>query len=51
MMLRDDVVDERYHDVEAEQHEQPLADEDSYWAKARDKASHNATVYITEARR
>ncbi len=47
--LRDDVIDERYNDVEAEQHEQPLADEDGHRAKAGDKASHNRTVYTQEA--
>ncbi len=48
MMLRDNVINERCNDVEAEQHEQPLADEDGPVAKAGDKASHNRTVYTVE---
>ena len=41
-MLRDDVIDERYHDVEAEQHEQPLANEHS---PLGDKTLHSHSVY------
>lgn len=50
-MLRDDVADERYHDVEAEQHEQPFPDKDGRRPVARNKAPHGRTVYTTEARR
>lgn len=49
-MLRDYVIDERYHDVEAEQHKQPLTNEDGYRAKARDEVSHNKPVYTLETR-
>jgi hypothetical protein len=40
MMLRDDVINEGYHGVEAEQHEQSL-----------NEAPHNNAVYTTEAGR
>lgn len=48
MMLTDHVVDERYHDVEAEQHEQPFADEDGRWPITSKEVSHNRPVYTQE---
>ncbi len=47
-MLRDDVVDERYHNVEAEQHEQPFTNVDGCRPVAVNEASHNRTVYTVE---
>ncbi len=50
MMLRDYVVDEGYHGIEAEQHEQPFAYEDGQRSVARKEAPHDRTVYTLETR-
>ncbi len=44
-MLRDDVIGERYHGVEAEQHQQPFTDGDS---PLGEKTLHNKAVYTLE---
>ncbi len=50
-MLRNHVIDERDHGVEAQQHEQPFTNKDGDRPIAQKKVSHNKTVYTQEASR